>query len=236
MIAEGPTDVVGDPVRRPAGEARRPPPPDLERERAHWRDGAVVAGIDEVGRGAWAGPVTVAAVILAPDLALEGLRDSKQLAPAAREVLARRVERDAPAVGVGHADNQEVDGLGLSAALGLAARRAMDALPQRPSVVLIDGAWDLLTGYGTSNELVVGGDRRCASIAAASIVAKVVRDASMVAADPRHPAYGFASNKGYGTAAHRAALEAHGPCALHRESWAPVRRLHREAPVERLLR
>jgi ribonuclease HII len=204
---------------------RRTTVPGIRHERPHWEAGAVVAGVDEVGRGAWAGPVTYAAVVLPSDRRVYKLRDSKVLVPAERERLAARLEAVAVGIGLGHASNAEIDRLGMSAAMRLAARRAVDALPSRPDVVLLDGNWDFLAGYGTVNEPIVRGDARCASIAAASIVAKVTRDRLMVAADPQHPAYAFASNKGYPAPAHVAALHRLGPCRLHRTTWAPIAEL-----------
>jgi ribonuclease HII len=182
----------------------------------------VVAGVDEVGRGAWAGPVTCAAVVLPTDRRLYGLRDSKRLTAQQRGRLDIRIRTSAVAVGVGQASNEEIDTGGMSAALRLAARRALDALSVRPDVVLLDGNWDFLADYGTRNETIVRGDDRCASIAAASIVAKVHRDAGMTAAAVRHPPYAFESNKGYPSPSHRRALEEIGPCELHRASWAPI--------------
>jgi ribonuclease HII len=152
-------------------------------------------------------------------------RDSKMLDPARREELAERIRSFALAFAVGHASNVEIDELGMSAAMRLAARRAVDCLSVRPVVCLLDGNWDFLSDYGTVNQRVVGGDGRSASIAAASIVAKVTRDRLMVEADPDHPAYQFASNKGYPSPEHRAALREHGPCELHRRTWAPVAQL-----------
>ena len=201
---------------------RRSPAPTLQRERVHWDAGAVVAGVDEVGCGSWAGPVTYAAVVLPRSRRMYNLRDSKMLAPQQRERLAARLHGFALGVGVGHAGNDEIDRLGMSQARRLAARRAVDALPLRPDVILLDGTWDFLAGYGTHNERIVRGDARCASIAAASIVAKVTRDRLMVELDPGYPAYGFASNKGYPSPHHRAALETFGPCELHRRSWTPI--------------
>lgn len=200
---------------------RRNPAPTTAAERRWWREGARVAGLDEVGRGAWAGQLTVGAVALAPDRRVLGLRDSKQLTPDRRAQLARRLASVAD-VGLGRVQVDELDELGLAAALRVAAARAVAALADPPEVVLIDGNVDLLPDSRSHRELLVGGDRRSASIAAASIVAKVARDAAMVAADPVHPAYGFARHKGYPTAAHRAALAEHGPCALHRTCWAPI--------------
>ncbi len=208
-----------------AHRARRGPVPGVRAERVHWDRGRVVAGVDEVGRGAWAGPVTYAAVVLPSDRRMYKLRDSKLLPPPERERLAARVHGFALGVGIGQASNAEIDDLGMSVAMRLAARRAVDALPCRPQVLLLDGNWDFLADYGTTNELLIGGDGRSASIAAASIVAKVARDAQLVAADPDHPRYAFASNKGYPSPAHRAALAEHGPCTLHRRSWTPIARL-----------
>lgn len=201
---------------------RLPDVPGLRLERAFWDEGAVVAGVDEVGRGAWAGCVTVGAVALPSDRRMYKLRDSKVLDPARREELADRLATFALGIGLGHASNDEIDQLGMSAALQLAARRAVDGLPLRPDVLLLDGRWDFLAGYGTRNELVVHGDARSASIAAASIVAKVTRDRIMVGAADQHPAYAFEDNKGYPSPAHRTALAQHGPCRLHRRSWAPI--------------
>lgn len=209
--------------RTASGKVRRlPDVPGIRRERRWWDQGAVVAGIDEVGRGAWAGPLTLAAVVLPPDRRMYKLRDSKLLDAARREELAGRLQTFAVGIGFGQASNAEIDEVGMSAAMRLAAARAVDALPQAPDVVLVDGNWNFLAGHGPQVELVVSGDASCASIAAASIVAKVARDRQMAAADPEHPAYGFASNKGYPSPDHRAALAAEGPCELHRHSWAPI--------------
>jgi ribonuclease HII len=207
----------GPPRRR-----RRVPVPGIRAERPHWEAGRVVVGVDEVGCGAWAGPVTVGAVVMPSDRRVYKLRDSKVLQPAERERLAARIREVAIGIGIGHASNEEIDAHGLSEARRLAARRALDALPVRPEVALLDGNWDFLAGYGTDNELLVGGDGRSTSIAAASIVAKVTRDAMLRAWDADHPRYAFASNKGYPSPPHRAALREHGPCALHRHSWAPI--------------
>jgi ribonuclease HII len=223
---------VGLPVSRRknvvyAGGRRRrlPDVPGVTHERRWWDEGAVVAGVDEVGCGAWAGPVTYAAVVLPSTRRMYKLRDSKMLDAARREELAARLRRFAVAVAVAHASNDEVDAHGLSGARRLAAWRALDELAVRPDVCLLDGNWDFLSGYGTTNERIVGGDARSASVAAASIVAKVTRDRLMSAACPAHPGYGFASNKGYPSPRHRAWLAAHGPCRLHRHSWAPIRAL-----------
>jgi ribonuclease HII len=209
-----------------------PAVPGIRHEQRHWDLGLLVAGVDEVGRGAWAGPVTHAAVVLPSDRRMYKLRDSKQLDRARREQLAQRLAGFALAVGIGQASNEEIDRLGMSDALRLSASRALDALPLRPDVVLVDGNWDFLSHYATRNVMLVHGDAHSASIAAASIVAKVTRDDQLRALDPVHPAYGFASNKGYPAPAHVAALDAVGPCVLHRHSWAPIRRLLGDGPPE----
>jgi ribonuclease HII len=210
-------------VKYSGGKRRRlPDVPGIVHERAWWDQGAVVAGVDEVGRGAWAGPVTYGAVVLPSDRRMYKLRDSKLLDAARREELAARVIDFALAVSVGHASNDEIDALGMSEAMRLAARRAVDGLQVRPDVCLLDGNWDFLAGYGTHNERIVYGDAASASIAAASIVAKVTRDDLMADACPRFPVYAFSSNKGYPSPQHQASLAAHGPCALHRHSWAPI--------------
>lgn len=208
--------------RSASGTVRLPAVPGLHVERGHWADGAVVAGIDEVGRGAWAGKLTVGALVLPSDRRMYKLRDSKVLDPGRREELASRLESFAVGIGLGDASQEEIDSLGLSAALTLAAQRAVAALPLRPDVVLLDGDRDFLGDADVRTELLPRGDASSASIAAASIVAKVARDRSMVAAAERFPGYAFERNKGYCSPDHRAALERLGPCALHRRTWAPV--------------
>lgn len=209
-------------VYRGGRRRRLPDVPGVAHERPWWDQGAVVAGVDEVGRGAWAGPVTYAAVVLPSDRRMYKLRDSKMIDPQRREELADRLAGFAVGISVGHATNDELDRLGMSEGIRLAARRAVDGLDVRPDVCLLDGNWDFLAGYGTRNERIVHGDAWSASIAAASIVAKVTRDRLMMAACPDHPAYRFSSNKGYPSPVHQAALAEHGPCVLHRRSWAPV--------------
>jgi ribonuclease HII len=198
-------------------------------ERHAWAQGRAVVGIDEVGRGALAGPVTVAAVVLDPSRLPAGARDSKRLSPARREQVAATVHA-CSRVGLGRAENDEVDDVGLAAALTAAVRRAFAAvmaLPDAPTdpLVLVDGPHDLLRSAGVEVATLVRGDAAAVSIAAASVVAKVDRDRWMAEMDPEHPAYGFARNRGYASAEHLAALTRLGPCALHRRSWAPVARL-----------
>ena len=198
------------------------PRPSLERERALWvQGGAVVAGIDEAGRGPLAGPVVAAAVVLPPFSGpLRGLRDSKLLTPRARARVAALVRRRALAIGVGAASVREIDRLNIRRATILAMRRALDRLPFIPAYVLVDGL--LCPELGRPHEAIVGGDASCVSIAAASVIAKTVRDRLMVRLAARHPAYAWAANKGYATPEHLAALTAAGTSAHHRRSFAPV--------------
>jgi ribonuclease HII len=209
---------------------RLPDVPGITHERRWWREGARVAGVDEVGRGAWAGPVTFAAVVLPSDRRMYKLRDSKMLDPERRAQLAARLYGFALGIGLGHASNAEIDAVGMSAAMRLAAARAVDALPEPPDVVLLDGNWNMLSGHTRTVETIVHGDARSASIAAASIVAKVTRDGMMAARCPEHPRYHFSSNKGYPSPPHVAALDRYGPCVLHRHSWTPIRTRATAAP------
>ena len=191
-----------------------------------WRAEARVAGIDEAGRGPLAGPVVAAAVILPARRVIRGLDDSKQLEPAVRERLAVKIRCHALAWGLGWADAAEIDALNILEATHLAMRRALLALPIAPWHVRIDGNRapslnDL--PFASTLETLIGGDGRDAAIAAASILAKTWRDAFMVRAGTRHPDYAFAQHKGYGTPDHLAALDRHGPCSMHRQSFEPVR-------------
>ena len=209
--------------------SRRGDAPVSAVERAAWETGRAVVGVDEVGRGAWAGPVTVAAVVLDPARLPKGARDSKQLSAVRRITVARSV-REHGLVGIGHASSEEIDALGLAAALTTAARRALQAVlahdgaPDRP-LVLVDGPHDLVRLPDVEVSTMVRGDAGSISIAAASVVAKVDRDDLMIRAALEHPAYGFASNKGYPSPEHVGALAEHGPCAIHRMSWSPLTRL-----------
>ncbi|HKY14353.1 MAG TPA: ribonuclease HII [Microthrixaceae bacterium] len=202
--------------------ARRAPTLSVEREL--WEDGLdVVVGMDEVGRGSWAGPLTVAAVVLPCDRRVNGIRDSKILTPSRREVLEGRIREWCRAVGVGHASAAECDDLGMSQAQRIAARRALDQLGLEPDAVLLDGKWDFVGGGRTRT--MVRGDARCLSIAAASIVAKVNRDRIMRAEAEHYPAYSFDQNKGYPCPQHKIALQGYGPSAIHRRSWVFMERL-----------
>jgi ribonuclease HII len=190
----------------------------------------LIAGVDEAGRGAWAGPVYAAAVILpldGPNLrdALNGVTDSKRLAPARREMLLQVIQRVALSVGVGAATAPEIDSLGVVPATRLAMERAIGALLPAPHALLLD--YIALPAVALPQRSLPKADQRCLSVAAASIVAKVSRDRWMVEWDQRHPGYGFDRHKGYGTPAHRAALEELGPSSIHRMSWEPLRSLVR---------
>ena len=196
--------------------------PSLEREAALWREGrGLVAGVDEAGRGPLAGPVVAAAVVF-PAFAkpIRGLRDSKLLSAAARERLAALVRVRALAVAVGAASVREIDRFNIRRAAVLAMRRALARLTVRPDVVLVDGL--PCPELGCPHQAIVDGDARCHSIAAASVIAKTVRDRLMGLLGGRHPAYAWASNKGYGTPEHLAALAALGFTAHHRRSFSPV--------------
>lgn len=176
-----------------------------------------IAGVDEAGRGPLAGPVVAAAVILPGDAFIPGLDDSKRLPPHERQRLAEEVRRQALAWAVGVATVAEIDALNVWHATRLAMRRALDALPVPPEVVLVDGR--PVPDLGYPQRAVVDGDATCASIAAASVIAKVFRDRLMAVLDAAYPQYGFGDHKGYGTAAHREALRRHGPCSEHRATF-----------------
>ena len=180
------------------------------------------AGVDEAGRGALAGPVIAAAVILPDDALIPGLDDSKRLTPAKRDALYDEITALATAVGVGRSAADVIDTVNIRRANLLAMKDAVEALSPVPGHLLIDGI-DTIDWRGPQTP-VVGGDARSLSIAAASIIAKVTRDRIMIACDPDYPEYGFARHKGYGTAAHLAALETHGPSDVHRRSFLRKRR------------
>lgn len=182
-------------------------------------------GIDEAGRGPLAGPVVAAIVVLSANQSIQGVRDSKLLSPKRRTELAAEIKTRASAWSVARADVAEIDELNILQATMLAMRRAVEQLAILPDELHVDGnRAPELPGYQGRTTTLVGGDRLCPAISAASILAKVTRDAQMVELDRRFPEYGFARHKGYPTAQHRDALLRHGPCAAHRRSYAPVRR------------
>lgn len=197
-------------------------PPSLAAERKLWAEGhEVVVGVDEVGRGAWAGPLTVGAAVLPPDRRVYKVRDSKMLTEQEREVMYGRVAGWCAAWAVGHASQEECDRLGMSEAQRLAARRAFEGLGVVPDRVLIDGKWDFVKELvpAGATERLIKGDARCLSIAAASVLAKVTRDRIMREEAPSFPAYDFERNKGYPCPQHKLALKAFGPTSIHRRTW-----------------
>jgi ribonuclease HII len=216
-------------ARAPALAARRRPahrPRDAhlgheyELRRAGFRR---IAGLDEVGRGSLAGPVVAAAVILPARPRIRGLRDSKVLARARREALYQEIVARADAIGVGCIEVEVIDRINILEATRLAMREALDHLPEPPDHLLIDALTIREAAY--PQRAIIDGDAISASIAAASIVAKVTRDRICDEMDARFPGYGFARHKGYGTRAHYAALAEEGPCEWHRRSFAPIRML-----------
>lgn len=218
--------------------------PSLLHERRLMRAGAAsVVGMDEVGRGSLAGPVTVGAVLVLPGTgsAPTGVRDSKELPPAERERLAPRIRRWAPAWAVGHAGPEEIDALGIMAALRLAALRALRQLGEPVGAVLLDGNHDwlgpLVEFPAAQVTTRIKADRSCSSVAAASVLAKVVRDGIMAELGAEHPAYQWQRNRGYAAPEHLSALASHGPSRLHRLSWqlpgVPLAALDRLDPERR---
>jgi len=175
--------------------------------------------VDEAGRGAWFGPVFAAAVILDFNQDWQGVRDSKQLTPAQRETLARRIEQQAAGWAVGHASAEEIDRLNIVGATCLAIQRAIRQLPLAPDFLLVDA---LRLDVPIAQRALIGGDARSLSIAAASILAKVHRDACLLEWDRLYPQFGLRRNKGYGTSEHQAALRRFGPTPQHRLTFAPV--------------
>ncbi len=180
-----------------------------------------VCGVDEAGRGPWAGPVSAAAVILAPRKAPKGLNDSKKLSAGQRETLEVVIKEVAIAWGVGFASVAEIAELNILHATGLAMRRAVLAMAVAPAFALVDGNYAFVLSCPVRT--VIGGDGLSCSIAAASILAKTARDRLMVEFDDLYPGYGFADHKGYGAPRHIEALSRLGPCEIHRRSWAPIR-------------
>lgn len=200
--------------------------PALENEVRLWNQGyTCVTGVDEAGRGALAGPVVAGAVALPAFVPQTGIwasvRDSKQLSSTQREQLAERIKAEALSWGVGAAEAAEIDQMGIAAATRLAMTRALAAMTIPADYLLID--WVRLSALSTPQESHIKADARIASVAAASILAKVHRDQHMCALAATHPDFNFAANKGYGTEEHLAAIARCGPCALHRQSFSPMR-------------
>ncbi|KAF4405231.1 ribonuclease HII [Streptomyces lycii] len=196
-----------------------PPTHTVERSLRATTGARIVAGVDEVGRGAWAGPVTVCAAVTGLRRPPEGLTDSKLLAPKRRTELAGLLEDWVTAHALGHASPQEIDDLGMTAALRLAAGRALESLPVRPDAVILDGKHDYL-GRPWRVRTVIKGDQSCVAVAAASVIAKVRRDAMMGELGRDCADFAFAANAGYPSPVHRAALAEFGPTPHHRVSWA----------------
>jgi ribonuclease HII len=189
-------------------------------EQELWAQGLdMVVGIDEVGRGAWAGPLMVGAAVLPRDRRVNGVRDSKVLSETGRERLFDRVAAWCDAWAVGEASQQECDDLGMAAAQRLATERALGALGLRPDAAVVDGKWDFVSPHVDHVEMRVKADLHCLSVAAASILAKVTRDRVMRDAAVHFPLWSFDTNKGYPCPQHKTALQGYGPSAIHRRTW-----------------
>jgi len=224
--------------RPQAGKARRPGAPKLLVEQTCFEAGdQLVCGIDEVGRGAWAGPVTVGAVVIGPaPRRIQRVRDSKELTHDQREALYPKILGWALAYAVGHASPAECDDLGMTAALRLAGERALADLAAAgcvPDRIILDGNPDY-SGRPDQVRTVIDGDALCLSVAAASIVAKVTRDRMMAAEAECYPGYDFESNRGYRSYRHRCALLGYGPTAIHRRSWIYMENLPWAQPAPEL--
>jgi ribonuclease HII len=214
-----PPRVGTSPLLRPfRGRPTSATVPTLSIERSLWDTGHdVVVGVDEVGRGAWAGPLVVGAAVLPTGRRVNGVRDSKMLTERQREHLFARIATWCRAWSTGAATQVECDELGMADAQRLAARRALAGLGLAPDQVLVDGNWDFV-GLGCTQRIIKG-DAACLSIAAASILAKVTRDRQMRQEAVHFPGYDFDANKGYPCPRHKMALQAYGPTAIHRRTW-----------------
>lgn len=187
-----------------------------------------IAGIDEAGRGPLAGPVVAAAVILHPDQPIEGVNDSKKLSEKRREQLFELIIKQAAAIGIGQADAEIIDRINILQATRQAMLEAVRTLPVPPDYLLIDGITTISSPL--NQQTIKQGDSRSASVAAASIIAKVTRDRIMQEYDHLYPAYGFARHKGYGSPIHLAALQKYGPCPIHRMTFARVKPQNNPTP------
>lgn len=196
-----------------------PPTHRVERSLRATTGAKVIAGVDEVGRGAWAGPVTVCAAVTGLRRPPEGLTDSKLLTVKRRDQLAETLLSWVSAHALGHSSAEEIDELGMTAALRLAAVRALEALPIRPDMVILDGKHDYL-GPPWRVRTVIKGDQSCVCVSAASVIAKVHRDAMMAELAPEYAEFAFEDNAGYPSPVHKAALQERGPTPYHRMSWA----------------
>lgn len=183
----------------------------------------LICGIDEAGRGPWAGPVTAACVILDHTKPIEGLADSKKLSENRRNILASEIKKNAKLWSIASASVEEIDSINIREATFLAMQRAVAKLPLAPDLALVDG--NATPRLEIEAKAIIGGDGKEPTISAASILAKTHRDAIMKEIDSEFPAYGFASHKGYGTSQHSIALNLHGPCKYHRQTFAPVRKV-----------
>lgn len=198
--------------------AGRAPTRTIEREM--WERGHdLVVGIDEVGRGAWAGPLMVGAAVLPREKRVNGVRDSKMLSEGNREALFGRIAAWCVTWAVGAASQQECDELGMAAAQRLAAQRAIESLSVVPDVAVVDGNWNFVAPHVATVEMRVKADLHCLSVAAASILAKVTRDRVMRAHAEHYPQWSFETNKGYPCPVHKTALQGYGPSSIHRRSW-----------------
>jgi ribonuclease HII len=220
------------------GKSVSVPTPDLQHEQKLWKEGSTaIAGLDEAGRGAWAGPVVAAAVILPRDRsdlieALAGVRDSKLCTPDQREHLFPIIWEVALTAAVGVATHREVEEFNVVGATRLAMMRALAELKVEADALLIDGRTLRLPDAHVQQVSMDRGDQQSLSIAAASILAKVSRDRMMVEYDAEYPGYGFAQHKGYGTPQHWEALDSYGPCDIHRRTWSPVARRLMDALID----
>ncbi|MFH1783557.1 MAG: ribonuclease HII [bacterium] len=182
----------------------------------------LIAGVDEAGRGPLAGPVVASAVILPPSCHIEGIKDSKKLSPKKRAQIYDIIKQEAVDIGIGIVDVNTIDRINILQASMLAMKTAILNLKHTPEYLLIDGPFS--PNLNIAQLCVINGDNRSAHIAAASIVAKVTRDSIMINLHKKYPAYSFDKHKGYGTSFHMSMLKEHGPCEIHRRSFAPVRR------------
>ncbi|MFI0820316.1 ribonuclease HII [Streptomyces sp. NPDC021098] len=213
--------------------AYQPPTHSVERSLRATTGAKIVVGVDEVGRGAWAGPVTVCAAVTGLRRPPTGLTDSKLLSPKRRTELAGELESWVTAHALGHSSPEEIDDLGMTAALRLAATRALEGLPVRPDAVILDGKHDYL-GAPWTVRTVIKGDQSCVAVAAASVIAKVRRDALMAELGDAHADFRFGDNAGYPSPVHRAALREQGPTPHHRLSWAYLDGLPRWRHLKRV--